>query len=161
MTGRDSVKDIITKSFIELLKEKCIDDISINALADYAKVGRVSFYRNFADKDDILRYYIDTETSRWLESSDINYLTVSSPQAYVVFLLEHLYQYRDVIDLMMRDNRMYLLEAEFDKRFRAILTDVADPWHIAFTIGGFYKLFCYWAETGYEKTPQEIAEYVK
>jgi hypothetical protein len=32
MTGRDSVKDIITKSFIELLKEKCIDDISINAL---------------------------------------------------------------------------------------------------------------------------------
>ena len=140
MTGRDSVKDIITKSFIELLKEKCIDDISINALADYAKVGK---------------------TSRWLDSSDTNYLTVSSPQAYVVFLLEHLYKYRDVIDLMMRDNRMYLLEAEFDKRFRAILTDVADPWHIAFTIGGFYKLFCYWAETGYEKTPQEIAEYVK
>ena len=59
MTGRDSVKDIITKSFIELLKEKRIDDISINALADYAKVGRVSFYRNFADKDDILRYYFD------------------------------------------------------------------------------------------------------
>ena len=88
MIGRDSVKDIITKSFIELLKEKRIDDISINALTDYAKVGRVSFYRNFADKDDILRYYIDTETSRWLESSDINYLTVSSPQAYVVFLLE-------------------------------------------------------------------------
>ncbi len=37
----------------------------------------------------------------------------------------------------MRDNRMYLLEAEFNKRFRAILTDVSDPWHIAFTIGGF------------------------
>ena len=61
---------------------------------------------------------------------------------------------------MMRDSRMYLLEAEFDKRFRATLKDVADPWHIAFTIGGFYKLFCYWAETGYKKTPQEIAEYV-
>ena len=133
----------------------------VDRLAPGFRIGRVSFYRNFTDKDDILRYYIDTETSRWLDSSDTNYLTVSSPQAYVVFLLEHLYKYRDVIDLMMRDKRMYLLEAEFDKRFRAILTDVADPWHIAFTIGGFYKLFCYWAETGYEKTPQEIAEYVK
>ena len=121
MTGRSSVKDIIAESFIELLKEKSIDDI--------------------------LRYYIDTETSKWLESSDMNYLNASSPQAYVIFLLEHLYQYRDVIDIMMRDNRKYLLEAEFDKRFRAILTDVSDPWHIAFTIGGFYKLFCYWAET--------------
>ena len=161
MTGRSSVKDIITESFIELLKEKSIDDISIYELADYAKVGRVSFYRNFSDKDDILRYYIDTETSKWLEGSEFNYLTAESKQTYVIFLLTHLYQYRDVIDLMMRDGRMYLLEAEFDKRFRATLADVSDPWHIAFTIGGFYKLFCYWSETGYEKTPEEIAEYVK
>ena len=161
MTGRSSVKDIITESFIELLKEKSIDDISIYELADYAKVGRVSFYRNFTDKDDILRYYIDKETSKWLKNSEFNYLTAKSKQTYVIFLLTHLYQYRNVIDLMMRDGRMYLLEAEFDKRFRAELADVSDPWHIAFTIGGFYKLFCYWAETGYEKTPQEIAEYVK
>lgn len=27
--------------------------------------------------------------------------------------------------------------------------------------GGFYKLFCYWAETGYEKTPEEIAALVR
>lgn len=161
MTGKGSVKDIITESFIELLKKKRVDDISIYELADYAKVGRVSFYRNFTNKEDILRYYIDTETSKWLEDSDFNYLTSDSKQFYVVFLLTHLYQYRDVIDMMMRDGRMYLLEAEFDKRFRAVLADVSDPWHIAFTIGGFYKLFCYWAETGYEKTPQEIAEYVK
>ena len=161
MTGRSSVKDIITESFIKLLKEKSIDDISIYELADHAKVGRVSFYRNFADKEDILRFYIDRETSSWLENSEFNYLTAESKQSYVIFLLTHLYQYRDVINLMMRDNKMYLLEAEFDKRFRAVLSGVSDPWRIAFTIGAFYKLFCYWAETGYEKTPQEIAEYVK
>ena len=87
----------------------------------------MSFYRNFTDKDDILRYYIDTETGKWLESSDINYLNAGNPQVYVIFLLEHLYQYRDVIDMMMRDGKMYLLEAEFDKRFRAILSDVFVP----------------------------------
>ena len=68
---------------------------------------------------------------------------------------------RQKVLVQMRDGRMYLLEAEFDKRIRAELADSSDPWHIAFTIGGFYQLFCYWAETGYEKTPQEIAEYVK
>lgn len=161
MTGRNSVKVIITDSFIELLKEKKIDEITIYELADHAKVGRVSFYRNFADKDDILRYYIDRETSSWLEKSGLNYLTAESKQSYVIFLLTHLYQYRDVIDLMMRDGKMHLLEAEFDKRFHALLSGVSDPWHIAFTVGAFYKLFCYWAQTGYEKTPQEIAEYFK
>ncbi|MBO6303076.1 MAG: hypothetical protein J6N15_11630 [Ruminiclostridium sp.] len=52
----------------------------------------------------------------------------------MIFLLTHLYQYRNVIDLMMRDGRMYLLEAEFDKRFRAVLADVSDPWHIALNL---------------------------
>lgn len=161
MTGRSSVKDIITESFIELLKEKSIDDISIYELADFAKVGRVSFYRNFRDKEDILRYYITTVTEKWLNSRKIRYLANGRTQELVVFLLKHLYEYREFFSLLMRDGRMYLLEAEFDKRIRAELADSSNPWHIAFTIGGFYKLFCYWAETGYEKTPQEIAEYVK
>ena len=56
---------------------------------------------------------------------------------------------------------MSLLEEEFDKQFTAILSDVTDPWHIAFTVGGFYKLFCYWAKTGYAKTPEEIAAYIQ
>lgn len=156
-----SVKDMICEGLIKLLKEKSIDEISISELTQFSEVGRVSFYRNFKDKDDILRYYICTETDNWLNSSEINYLSADSPQEYIIFLLEHLYQYREVISAMMRDNRMYLLEEEFDKRFSAILSGVSDPWHIAFTIGGFYKLFCYWAKTGYEKTPQEIANYVK
>lgn len=156
-----SVKELMCEGFIRLLQEKRIDDISISELTDFAGVGRVSFYRNFKDKDDILRYYICTETEKWLNNSEINYLSADSTQEYVIFLLEHLYQYREIISAMMRDNRMYLLEQEFDKRFSAILSGVSDPWHIAFTTGGFYKLFCYWAQTGYEKTPQEIAEYVK
>ena len=155
------VKDAITEGLLKLMKEKSIDDISICELTDYAKVGRVSFYRNFKDKDDILRYYIISETDRWLGSTDKNYLTTESPQEFLIFLLEHLYQYRETIASMLRDGKMYLLEEEFDRRFTAILCDISDPFHIAFTIGGFYKLFCYWAQTGYEKTPQEIAEYVK
>lgn len=143
------------------MKKKPIEDISVCELTDFCGVGRVSFYRNFKDKDEVLRYYIHTKTETWLSGTQTNYLNVKSPQEYIVFLLDHLYQYRDVVDAMMRDNKMYLLEEEFDKRFFAILSEISDPWHIAFTIGGFYKLFCYWAQTGYEKTPQEIAEYVK
>lgn len=41
-------------ALLELLKTKKLDDISINELVDKAGVGRVSFYRNYANKKDIL-----------------------------------------------------------------------------------------------------------
>ena len=155
------VMDKITCSLIELMRKTPLGNISICAIIENAEVSRNSFYRHFQDKDDILRYYISSETEQWLAKAGMNYLNVSSPQEYVVFLLKHLYKYRDIIDLLIRDNKMNLLEEEFDRRFNAVLSSVTDPWHIAFTIGGFYKLFCYWAKTGYEKTPEEIAAYIK
>lgn len=155
------VMDRITHSLIELMNETPIGNISICAVIDNAEVSRNSFYRHFQDKDDILRYYISSETEQWLSRTGMNYLNASSPQDYIVFLLNHLYEYRSIIDLLIRDNKMSLLEEEFDKQFTAILSDVTDPWHIAFTVGGFYKLFCYWAKTGYAKTPEEIAAYIQ
>lgn len=155
------VMDRITQSLIELMTETPIGNISICAIIDNAKVSRNSFYRHFQEKDDILRYYISSETEKWLSESDFNFLNAPSPQEYIVFLLRHLYEYRNVVDLLIRDNKMSLLEEEFDKRFHDLLSDITDPWHIAFTIGGFYKLFCYWAKAGYEKTPEEIAAYIQ
>lgn len=40
------------------------------------------------------------------------------------------------------------------------LSDTVDPWHIALITGGLYKLFCYWAETGYEEDPTVIASFL-
>ena len=155
------VMDSIARAAMKLMTQKPYKEISICEIVDQAKVSRNSFYRHFQSKDDALRYYISSETTIWLEQTKKNYLNTESSQKYVEFLLEHLQTYRVEIDALMRDNKMYLLEEEFDCRFTATLSKVADPWHIAFTVGGFYKLFCYWAKTGYEKSPQEIAAYMR
>ena len=49
------VKRQITAALLNLLKEKKLADISISELTDRAGVGRVSFYRNYQAKEDILR----------------------------------------------------------------------------------------------------------
>lgn len=72
-----------------------------------------------------------------------------------------MYEYREITDILMRDERMYLLEEEFDKRLFSRMSDTASPWEIVYKIGGVYKLFVYWAKNGYKETPQEVAELVK
>ena len=77
------VMDKITCSLIELMRETPISNISICAIIDNAEVSRNSFYRHFQDKDDILRYYISSETEQWLSRTGMNYLNASSPQDYI------------------------------------------------------------------------------
>lgn len=49
------VKKQITAALLELLKENPFSDISVSELTNKAEIGRVSFYRNYQNKEDILK----------------------------------------------------------------------------------------------------------
>ena len=85
-------KNQIADGFVELLRERKIQDISVTDIALKAQVSRISFYRNFKDKEDILRYYIARKTNKWLSATDDNYITLTkeSIKPYIVFLLTHM-----------------------------------------------------------------------
>ena len=48
----------LTDTYLLLLKEKPASEISISELCEQAGVGRASFYRNFENREDILRNFI-------------------------------------------------------------------------------------------------------
>lgn len=58
----------LTDTMLALLKEKQLADISISELCDGAGVGRTSFYRNYSEKEDILRKYIQVSYSEWTKA---------------------------------------------------------------------------------------------
>ena len=89
----ESVKDRITDAFITLLQTKAYREITVVDIVTQASSGRVSFYRNFEDKDDVIQYYISRETDLWLSDSDNNYitLTTTSIKPYIIWLFEHMY----------------------------------------------------------------------
>ena len=66
------VKRQIKTALLELLKEKSISDISITELTQKAQIGRVSFYRNFQTKEDILREESDRLINEWGRLYEMN-----------------------------------------------------------------------------------------
>ena len=48
------VKKQILAALLNLLKEKPLSDISVSELTNKAEIGRVSFYRNYQNKEDLL-----------------------------------------------------------------------------------------------------------
>jgi len=59
------VKSQLTDALIKLMCKKPLRDISVSELALYAQVGRASFYRNYKEKEDILREYTAQLLEKW------------------------------------------------------------------------------------------------
>lgn len=66
------VKRQMTAALLRLLKEKNFADISVSELTSAAKVGRVSFYRNYRNKEDVLKSESDRLVKEWGELYESN-----------------------------------------------------------------------------------------
>ena len=64
------VRQHILSALLELMHTQDFVSISIQALVDAAGVGRASFYRNFASKEDVLQQESVRLTNEWKTNFD-------------------------------------------------------------------------------------------
>ncbi len=105
--GRNAyVTEHITIAILALLKEKPLEAISISELCDRAGVGRTSFYRNFQEKEDILKEYIRQLFHTWMET-----LPENPPLNELIrAMFSHFETYRDFYALLNERNLLWLLK---------------------------------------------------
>ncbi|MFV0364668.1 MAG: TetR/AcrR family transcriptional regulator [Suipraeoptans sp.] len=102
------VIDQITKSFLELLAEMPIDEISISELTNKAGVSRASFYRNFKRKEDILILYISNLFCEWTDEWKKNHNAPLSEQ--VRTMIEHFENHRIFYTMLYNHGLTYMLK---------------------------------------------------
>lgn len=64
----------LTNAFMELIKEKKIEDITVNELCERAIIRRTTFYKHFADKYEFINFLI-----RRIQQENINVLDILEP----------------------------------------------------------------------------------
>ena len=57
MSSASEAEDKIAKAFLDLLDEKPADSISVKEIAERAGVSRVTYYRHYSSKEEILERY--------------------------------------------------------------------------------------------------------
>lgn len=102
------VVEHLTSSMLELLKEKPINEISISELCGMAGVGRTSFYRNYEEKEDIIKAYVEhlfqDWLDRWKETPDLPVKEV------VRIVFSHFEANREFYTLLNERGLVYLLK---------------------------------------------------
>lgn len=151
------VGEYITEALLLLMREKEYKDISITEICAKAGVTRMSFYRNFEGKEDILKKWIVSVTDTFLTVSGISYKNDSNTE-YFIKLFTHLKQHKAICTAMYKAELIYLVKEQFDRVFLSIHQDEYDPYKSYFLAGGIYNVFLLWLINGCKETPEELAD---
>ena len=96
-------------AFIELLKQKKYEQITVKNIIDLAGYSRGSFYNHYKEKDDLLNEIIDSlfhEASIAQRTSYINEdsIDVLSLENEAIFILKHFKEYRNYYQTLLGEN---------------------------------------------------------
>ena len=146
------VKKQLTISLLELLESKELRAISVSEIAQNAGVHRVSFYRNFTEKEDVLREYIRFTYGKW---------TAGHPSAEdpLPALFDYLQEYAPFYRLLHRRGILLLFK---DVLFSNIGPrpeyENAAAYATAFLANGVYGWIEEWVARGMQESAEELRD---
>ena len=150
------VDKYITDALFSLMKKKDYNNISITEICEKAGTGRMSFYRNFESKEDIIKKWITTTTDNFLKESDISYKN-DSTKDYFIKLFTHLEKYKTEAYLIYQANLFNLLKNEFDNKLINLHQKEYENYKSYFIAGGIFNVYYFWLINGSKENPEELA----
>jgi AcrR family transcriptional regulator len=161
------LKSCIQESFLVLLKEKNIGQISITNIANHAGVSRMSIYRYYDDKEDIIRKHIEDHFKNYLNTVgklELN-ATASAP-----FLFNYFRQNGDTVKLLIDKNLFHLISENFAKyveefeflvRKKSNLPESHHKYSYGYTGSGLLSIVKIWIENGMTESNEQMSEILK
>ena len=149
------VTKAITNALLELLNEKDMNEISISEITSKAQVGRVSFYRNYKNKEGIIERYIFSIVNQWKNENETEN---ASPSDVLKKLFDHLIEYKAFYTMLYQKKLFHI----FRDVLKEIITSKKEPlsnveaYATAFISYGIYGWIEEWLARGMKESAEEI-----
>lgn len=157
MNNKKLAKDYIIEAFLQLLKKQGFENITITDIVKKAGVTRMTFYRNFNSKEEIIKSHLDAITDEFIKNGRILYKP-NHFKEYITNIFTHLEKNRELALILYQSNILYFLKDEFDRIFLAKAKSRNEEYRYAFFSGGLYNLYYYWIKNNFTETPEKLAD---
>ena len=140
----------IADAFLSLLKNKKYDEISINDIINKAGVSRMTFYRQFYDKKEVLKYILDSRTDIYIENFKKEKHTIKES---ILHGVKAIVQQKELTKMIIEADLYDLVKKEFARTIT-----VEKDYYSSFIIGGLANTFYYYVSENRTETAEELAE---
>ncbi|GAB5053637.1 MULTISPECIES: TetR/AcrR family transcriptional regulator [Pediococcus] len=149
MAKRSSTKQKIVLALFELMKTHSVDEVTVSDICKQASVSRMSYYRSFKSKQQILEYQFDEVFQEFF-----SYLQVMNTHDMTAFLdafFTVIRRHRGTVNILIKadlvgiilDKLQFYITDLVDKDVLKIRDRASKMW-IAFVAGGLTQMIVEW-----------------
>lgn len=153
------LKECIADALLKLLHDKPLDEITISEITKLANVGRVTFYRHFSSKEDILYFKLTLLIEQWYNTIPIEALTETYHMAVSFF--EFVYSIREIVCILCKSNISHIVLFSFYRNLNAdTMLTFSDKAEATFMAFGLFGIILEWEKEGFRQSPYELADLI-
>lgn len=181
MSGKEDLRVRRTKkalftSFVELVREKTIDEITINELCDKAGIRRATFYKHYSDKFDFITAYtcylrdnFDQAMRKGGKPTLTTDYYVEYAKRIVGFISENEVAIENIYKSNLFPTVMYnIVEQNYKDTKERLSASVAAGMKLSASVevtasmcaGGVGTTICHWLEGGKKMSAEDLAEQI-
>lgn len=157
------LRTCIFEALMLLLDQKKYEDITISELAEKAGVSRMTYYRTYENKEDVVVQFLNSRTDELLKEFD-----KKSGDDYEWFksIFQEILNNQEVTYKILRTPQLCAVALEhFNKFAQTIIPRIyersgynTDINHIVYETGGFIFLMSRWVLNGCHESPEAMAK---
>lgn len=148
-------KNCISTALIKLMGEKDYEDITITDIAKKAGVSRVTYYRNYTSKEDIIIKHFD-EINHQFHKRVQKLDPINNMYECLVNFFQIWLKHSDFLLCLIKGNLTYLLLDSVNNFTRSSLNS-AHKYHAFFYTGSIHNILFEWVKDGAKESAEEMA----
>lgn len=156
----DFLKECIADALFILLRTKSIESITVREITELANVSRITYYRNFTSKENVIEFKLDKLMTEWIEKQPQKE-SVSAHELSIRFF-QFFYSIRDIVQTLIRANLSLLLLNRLILKFNDInnTADSSEYYRQIFISFGLCGIILSWMDTGMKESPEEMGRII-
>ena len=152
------LKECLADALIKLLEAKPLEKITIPEITDLAGVGRMTYFRHFSSKEEMITFKFLLLWDRWAEDHKLRNKDSFSFENVISFFEFNL-QIRPLLELIYRRGAQSALFKAFHSYMTPDLSTV-ERYRTGFYSYGLFGLTEEWILGGFKETPEEMEKII-
>lgn len=153
------LKKCIADALIKLMRKKDVDKITVDEIVKTAGVGRMTYFRNFQNKIDVIFFKLKCLSDDYYKALPERPKTTYDRNRH--FLL-WVYKNREIFELLNDKNALLILLYFAAARVPdESVPEEEDYYKTPFFVYGISGVVTAWASGGFKDSPDKILEYVQ
>lgn len=151
------LKECVADALIELMETTPLEKIKVQDITDRAGVGRVTYFRYFESKTDILSFKLMTLWYRWIEKHP--YPHEAGDYEHALWFFSFCYSIRPLLTILHKQGKHIILLDVFLHYVTATVSDTGQERYLKmYTAFGMLGVVTEWIGSDFKETPAELAK---